>query len=259
VAHPLKGNADDLRDASRGERLQRVLADSGVGSRRACETMIKEGKVTVNGRVITDLPCWVDPSADRIEVRGRPIRPVADHVYVMLNKPARTLSAASDEPGADRTTVVDLVRHPSGARLFPIDRLDYDTTGLILLTNDGDLAQRLAHPSWEVPKTYLASVNGRVPRGLVKRLKEGVELEDGIARADAVTIKEAAPMASIIEITLHDGRNRVVRRMLEAVGHPVIELVRTQVGPIRLGDLRSGRSRIITGAELRSLMSSVGM
>jgi len=110
-----------------------------------------------------------------------------------------------------------------------------------------------------VPKTYLASVNGRVPRGLVKRLKEGVELEDGIARADAVTIKEAAPMASIIEITLHDGRNRVVRRMLEAVGHPVIELVRTQVGPIRLGDLRSGRSRIITGAELRSLMSSVGM
>lgn len=243
-------------DAPTGERLQKVLAHAGIGSRRSCEQMIVDGRVEVNGEVVTELGRRVDPAVDVIHVDGGRVVLDADHLTVAFNKPVGVVSTMSDPDG--RPALGDFMKRYN-TRLFHVGRLDADTQGLILLTNDGDLAQRLAHPSWEVPKTYLASVNGRVPRGLVKRLKEGVELEDGIARADAVTIKEAAPMASIIEITLHDGRNRLVRRMLEAVGHPVIELVRTQVGPIRLGDLRSGRSRIITGAELRSLMSSVGM
>lgn len=239
-----------------GERLQKVLAHAGIASRRVCEQMIAEGRVEVNGEVVTELGRRVDPAVDVIHVDSARVVLDADHLTIALNKPVGVVSAMSDPEG--RPTLADFTKRYN-TRLFHVGRLDADTQGLILLTNDGDLAQRLAHPSWEVPKTYLASVNGRVQRGLVKKLKQGVELDDGVAKADAVTIKEVAPMASIIELTLHDGRNRVVRRMLDAVGHPVIELVRTQVGPIRLGDLRSGRSRIITGAELRSLMSSVGM
>lgn len=239
-----------------GERLQKVLAHAGIASRRVCEQMIAEGRVEVNGEVVTELGRRVDPAVDVIHVDSARVVLDADHLTIAFNKPVGVVSAMSDPEG--RPTLADFTKRYN-TRLFHVGRLDADTQGLILLTNDGDLAQRLAHPSWEVPKTYLASVNGRVQRGLVKKLKQGVELDDGVAKADAVTIKEVAPMASIIELTLHDGRNRVVRRMLDAVGHPVIELVRTQVGPIRLGDLRSGRSRIITGAELRSLMSSVGM
>nr|NLD41695.1 pseudouridine synthase [Actinomycetales bacterium] len=156
----------------------------------------------------------------------------------------------------ERRTLAEFVGRYN-TRLFHVGRLDAPTEGLILLTNDGELAHRLAHPSYEVPKTYLARVRGRVQRGLVRELKAGVELDDGLATADAVTIKEVGPSASIVELTLHDGRNRIVRRMFDAVGHPVEQLVRIQVGPIRLGDLRAGRSRVISGPELRSLMDEV--
>ncbi len=244
------------RSDREGERLQKVLAHAGIASRRVCEQMILDGRVEVNGEVVTELGRRVDPGVDVIHVDGSRVVLDADHLTVAFNKPVGVVSTMHDPEG--RPDLSSFMKRYN-TRLFHVGRLDADTQGLLLLTNDGELAQRLAHPSWEVPKTYVASVNGRVQRGLVKKLKQGVELDDGLARADDVTIRETAPQASIVEITLHDGRNRVVRRMFEAVGHPVIELVRTQVGPIRLGDLRSGRSRIITGAELRSLMSSVGM
>lgn len=239
-----------------GERLQKVLAHAGIASRRVCEQMIADGRVEVNGEVVTEMGRRVDPAVDVIHVDGSRVVLDADHLTIAFNKPTGVVSTMSDPEG--RPTLADFMGRYN-TRLFHVGRLDTPTQGLILLTNDGELAQRLAHPSWEVPKVYLATVNGRVPRGLVKRLKQGVELEDGLAKADAVSVLETAPMASIIELTLHDGRNRIVRRLMEAVGHPVIELVRIQVGPIRMGDLRSGRSRIIKGAELGALMRSVGL
>ncbi|MGM0384998.1 MAG: pseudouridine synthase [Actinomycetota bacterium] len=239
-----------------GERLQKVLAHAGIASRRVCEQMIADGRVEVNGEVVSEMGRRVDPAVDVIHVDSTRVVIDADHLTIAFNKPTGVVSTMSDPEG--RPTLADFMSRYN-TRLFHVGRLDTPTQGLIILTNDGELAQRLAHPSWEVPKTYLCTVNGRVPRGLVKRLKQGVELEDGLAQADSVSVKETAPMASIIEITLHDGRNRIVRRMMDSVGHPVIELVRTQVGPIRLGDLRSGRSRIVKGAELGALMRSVGL
>ncbi len=239
-----------------GERLQKVLAHAGIASRRVCEEMIADGRVEVNGEIVTEMGRRVDPAVDVIHVDGSRVVLDADHLTIAFNKPTGVVSTMSDPEG--RPSLGDFTSRYN-TRLYHVGRLDTPTQGLILLTNDGELAQRLAHPKYEVPKTYLATVNGRVPRGLVKKLKQGVELEDGVARADAVTVMETAAMASIIEIVLHDGRNRIVRRMMDAVGHPVIELVRTQVGPIRLGDLRSGRSRIITGNELGTLMRTVGM
>lgn len=239
-----------------GERLQKVLAHAGVASRRVCEQMIAQGRVEVNGEVVLEMGRRVDPAVDVIHVDGTRVMVNADHLTIALNKPTGVVSTMSDPEG--RPTLTDFTARYN-TRLFHVGRLDTDTQGLILLTNDGELAHRLAHPSYEIPKTYLASVNGRVPRGLVRQLKRGVELEDGLARADEAKVVEAAPMASILEVTLHDGRNRVVRRMFEAVGHPVNELVRTQVGPIKLGDLRNGRTRIISGPELGSLMRAVGL
>lgn len=237
-----------------GERLQKVLARAGVASRRASEQLIDEGRVEVNGELILEQGRRVDPSKDVIHVDG--VRVVVDdaHVTVALNKPAGIVSTMSDPDG--RPTLAEFTGQYR-TRLFHVGRLDTATTGLILLSNDGELAHRLAHPSYGVKKTYLARINGRAPRGLVQRMKRGIELEDGIARADDVTIKEVGPNASIVEIVIHDGRNRIVRRMFDAVGFPVLELVRTQVGPVRLGELKPGRSRVIQGAELSSLMTEV--
>lgn len=237
-----------------GERLQKVLAHAGLGSRRTCERMITDGRVEVNGTLVVELGTRVDPEKDEIRVDGSRIILDESHLTIALNKPAGAESTMADPE--DKITLADFTRRYN-TRLFHVGRLDVATEGLILLTNDGELAHRLAHPSYEVPKTYLARVKGKVQRGLVRQFKDGIELDDGIAQADSVTIKETSPQASIVELTIHDGRNRIVRRMFEAAGHPVEQLVRTQVGPIRLGDLRPGRSRIITGEELRSLMGSV--
>ncbi len=245
----------DVHDPD-GIRLQKVLAGAGLGSRRACEELITAGKVTVDGVRVRELGVRVDPRTAVIHVDGLRLQLDESVVTLALHKPAGVYSTMADEQGrpdlsgyvADRTE-----------RLFHVGRLDAETTGLILLTNDGELAHRLTHPSYEIAKTYVAQVSGRVPRGLRRTLLDGVELDDGPVAADAVTILETSEQASILELVLHEGRNRIVRRLLEQVGHPVTRLTRTQIGPVRLGTLRPGRTRVVGGQELGALMSAVGL
>jgi pseudouridine synthase len=249
---------DTLTDADgpEGVRLQKVLAAAGVGSRRACEELIGEGRVEVDGQVVRRFGARVDPEHQVIKVDGRRIPSRQDLVYLALNKPAGVLSAMSDDRG--RTTLADLL--PSGSeRLFHVGRLDYDTEGLILLTNDGELAHRLAHPRYGVLKTYLADVSGPVPAGLGRRLATGIELEDGVAAADKFRVVDRAGSRALVEITLHEGRKHIVRRMLAEAGHPVSRLVRTQLGPVRLGSLPPGRTRELTTAEIGELYAAVGL
>ena len=239
-----------------GVRLQKVLAQAGVGSRRACEELIAAGRVEVDGQRVTELGVRIDPKRNVVHVDGVRIQLDDTLVYMALNKPLGVISAMSDPQG--RPNLGDFVANRE-ERLFHVGRLDADTEGLILLTNDGDLSHRLSHPSYEVPKTYLVEVAGPVPRDLGRRLRAGVELEDGLASVDSFKVVDARPGKALLEIVLHDGRNRVVRRMLAAAGHPVEQLVRTQVGPIRLGDLRSGRTRVLGQAEVGALMAAAGM
>jgi pseudouridine synthase len=250
------GERDSLTDVPGGVRLQKVLAAAGVGSRRSCEEMIGAGRVEVDGEVVRRFGARVDPRTQVIRVDGKRIPVSEDLVYLALNKPAGVLSTMSDDRG--RRTIADLVADRS-ERLFHVGRLDYETEGLILLTNDGELAHRLAHPRYGVLKTYLAEVRGPVPRDLARRLTTGVELEDGIVTADRFRVVEQAGQRVLVEITLHEGRKHVVRRMLAEVGHPVSRLVRTQVGPVRLGSLRPGTSRRLSVAEVGNLYAAVGM
>jgi 23S rRNA pseudouridine2605 synthase len=227
-----------------GERLQKVLAQAGLGSRRACEELIAAGRVRVNGSV-AELGARADPESDRIEVDGAPVGVRPDLVHYLLNKPGGVVTTASDPQG--RPTVVDLV--PSEPRVFPVGRLDADTEGLLLLTNDGELAHRLTHPSFGVDKEYLAEVEGSPSRGAVRRLREGVALEDGPTAPAKVSLVGD----HLLRITIHEGRNRQVRRMCAAVGHPVHRLVRVRVGPISDRRLAPGEWRPLTQAEVRSL------
>ncbi len=255
---PESRERDTLTDADgpEGVRLQKVLAAAGVGSRRACEELIGEGRVEVDGQVVRRFGARVDPEHQVIKVDGRRIPSRQDLVYLALNKPPGVLSAMSDDRG--RTTLADLL--PSGSeRLFHVGRLDYDTEGLILLTNDGELAHRLAHPRYGVLKTYLADVSGPVPAGLGRRLATGIELEDGVATADRFRVVGRAGSRALVEITLHEGRKHIVRRMLAEAGHPVSRLVRTQLGPVRLGSLPPGRTRELTTAEIGELYAAVGL
>ncbi len=229
------------------ERIQKVLARAGVGSRRAVEEMVVEGRVTVNGQVAR-LGRRIDPEHDTVEVDGVAVGLRADLVYYLLNKPPGAVTTASDPQG--RPTVVALV--PDQPRVHPVGRLDVDSEGLLLLTNDGELTHRLTHPSFGVEKEYLAEVEGRPRRGALRRLREGVELGDGPARAVAVSL----PDPSVIRIVVHEGRNRLVRRMCEAVGHPVIRLVRTRIGPLALHKLPPGQWRELTLDEVRELERS---
>jgi 23S rRNA pseudouridine2605 synthase len=239
-------------------RLQKVLAAAGLGSRRACEELIAAGRVAVDGSVVTELGTRVDPATAVIHVDGQRVNVRADLVYLALNKPRGVLSAMSDDRG--RRTVADLVADRP-ERLFHVGRLDADTEGLLLLTNDGELAHRLMHPGFGVPKTYLATVPGPVPKTLGRRLRDGVELEDGPVRVDAFRIVQqegnGADIRAIVEVVLHEGRNRIVRRMLDAVGHPVQRLVRTSIGPVRLGGQRPGTLRELTRDELGELFRLV--
>ena len=243
-------------------RLQRVMADAGVAARRACEEMIEAGQVQVNGRLVRDLPVFVDPAADRIMVNGRPLLPPDRPVYVMLNKPPRTLSTARDEPGSQRRTVLDIVKHPSNARLFPVGRLDYDTLGLVLMTNDGELANRLTHPRYEIEKTYHAVVKGRMLESSLAQLEKGMFIAErregrtvGARRASHVglKIKHVDRERSVLEVTLREGQNRQVRRMLAKAGHPVKKLTRVSMGPLKLKGLASGEWRDLTPAEVGAL------
>jgi len=245
----------DVHDPD-GVRLQKVLAQAGLGSRRSCEEMIAAGRVTVDGHRVTELGVRIDPKKSAVHVDGMRVQLDESLVYIALNKPLGVLSAMSDAQGRD--CIGDLVTGRE-ERLFHVGRLDIDSEGLILLTNDGELANRLSHPRYEVPKVYLAEIEGQVPRDLGKRLREGIELDDGPARVDNFKVVDARPGKALVEVTLHDGRNRIVRRLLEAAGHPVVQLVRTQVGPLKLGDLRTGRTRVLGKPEVASLMEAGGL
>jgi 23S rRNA pseudouridine2605 synthase len=249
-------NRDSLTDVPGGVRLQKVLAEAGVGSRRHCEELIGAGRVEVDGEIVRRFGARVDPDHHVIRVDGKRIPAKPGLVYLAFNKPAEVLTAMSDPRG--RKTVSDFLGDRP-ERLFHIGRLDYDTEGLMLLTNDGELAHRLAHPSFEVAKTYLAEVSGPVPKDLGRRLATGVELDDGVAIADRFRVIDRSGNRVLVEITLHEGRKHIVRRMLAATGHPVTRLVRTDVGPIRLGNLKPGTTRDLTTAEIGELYAAVGL
>ncbi len=231
-----------------GERLQKVLAHSGLGSRRTCEELIADGRVTVDGEVAV-LGRRVDPERDRIELDGVAVVVDDDLVYYLLNKPPGYVSTASDPEG--RRTVVELV--PTTPRVFPVGRLDADTEGLLLLTNDGELTQLLTHPSFGVVKTYLAEVDGDPAPGALRRLREGVELDDGLTAPARAKVVQRRGATAAIEIGIHEGRNRQVRRMCAAVGHPVRRLVRTRIGPLHDRQLEPGAWRMLSRNEVRRL------
>lgn len=231
-----------------GERLQKVLARVGLGSRRVCEDLIAEERVRVNGE-LAELGRRVDPEVDLVEVDGAPIGIRPGLVHYLLNKPAGVVTTASDPQG--RPTVIDLV--PGEPRVFPVGRLDLDTEGLILLTNDGELANRIAHPSHGVDKEYLAEVEGHPSRAALRKLREGVELDDGRTAPAQANLVEP----NLVRLTIHEGRNRQVRRMLDAVGHPVVRLIRTRIGPIADRRLAPGSWRPLTPDELRAIEAAV--
>ncbi|HPY23634.1 MAG TPA: pseudouridine synthase [Mycobacterium sp.] len=242
-----------------GVRLQKVLSQAGVASRRVAEKMIRDGRVAVDGRVVTELGTRVDPDTADIRVDGSRIVLDDTMVYLAVNKPRGMHSTMSDDLG--RPCIGDLVEHRvrGTKKLFHVGRLDADTEGLLLLTNDGELAHRLMHPSFEVPKTYLATVNGSVPRGMGKKLRAGVELDDGPVALDDFAVVDAVPGKTLVRVTLHEGRKRIVRRLLAAVGFPVQKLVRTDIGTVALGDQRPGSIRVLNRKEVGELYQAVGL
>ena len=237
-----------------GVRLQKAMASAGVASRRVSEQLIVEGRVEVNGQVVTELGTRIDPATDLVAVDGVAVQLDPAKRYYMLNKPRGVVSSMRDEQGRP-----DLTRFTDGLaeRVFNVGRLDAETSGLLLLTNDGDLAHVLAHPSFGVEKTYIAKVRGRVTAQTMQRLKQGIELDDGPINVDRGRILQQQPgdRHSMVEVTLHSGRNRIVRRMFDAVGHPVVELVRRSFGPLNLGTLKSGAMRELTKVELGQLLT----
>jgi 23S rRNA pseudouridine2605 synthase len=244
------------RDGDGLVRLQKLLAQSGVASRRRCEELMLAGLVEVDGEVVTRLGTKVDPRTAVIRVEGRRLPPVSPQVYLALNKPRGVVSTMSDPEG--RRTLSDLVADRP-ERLFHVGRLDTDTSGLIILTNDGDFAQRLAHPSYEVDKTYVAEVSGDVSKATITRLREGVTLDDGPVTVSAARIVQRGGGKTIVELVIHEGRNRIVRRLLDSVGHPVRQLTRTRIGPVVLGQLKSGDLRDLTREELGELLDSTDL
>src|SRR3954471_23476888 len=234
-------------------RLQKLLASSGIASRRKCEELMLAGSVVVDGEVVTRLGTKVDPTTAVIRVDGRRLPPVSEHVYLVLNKPRGVVSTMSDPEG--RRTLTDLVADRP-ERLFHVGRLDTDTDGLILLTNDGDFAQRVAHPSYELEKTYVAEVDGVVRKPTLTRLRKGVVLEDGTVDVSAAKVVSTTADRSIVELVIHEGRNRIVRRLLDEVGHPVRRLTRTAIGPVLLRGLSSGELRDLTRDELGPLLDA---
>lgn len=253
------GSGEGATYVEDGLRLQKVLAAAGVASRRGAEELIAAGRVEVDGEVVTEQGLRIDPNTAIIKVDGA--RVVIDETkqYLALNKPKGWQSTMSDDQG--RPCVGDVVaeRVMAGQRLFHVGRLDADTEGLLLLTNDGELAHRLMHPSFQVPKTYLATVRGEVKRGLGRTLRAGVELDDGPASVDDFAVLDIHEGQTLVRLTLHEGRKRVVRRMLDAVGYPVVRLVRTDVGAVHLGKQRPGSLRVLDSREVGALYKAVGL
>ncbi|MCZ2403482.1 pseudouridine synthase [Paenarthrobacter sp. Z7-10] len=252
-----QGRGEDLHDPA-GVRLQKVMASAGVASRRVCEDMIAEGRVEVDGHVVQELGLRVDPKQVTISVDGMRLQLDESLLYMVFNKPKGVVSTMDDPEG--RRCVGDYLKNRQGnERLFHVGRLDTATEGLLLLTNDGELANRLTHPKYEVPKTYLAQVRGPMAAGVGAQMREGIELEDGMARVDSFKLVDSTPGHILAEVVLHSGKNRIVRRMFEAVGYPVERLVRTQIGPIRMNDQRQGSIRVLGRQEVGHLLASVGM
>lgn len=246
-----------MSEPDEGVRLQKVLARAGVGSRRACEVMIAAGRVEIDGRIERTLGTRVDPASVVIKVDGMRVTTAeADAAYLALNKPGGVVSTMHDPRGRR-----DLSRYVEGRsdRLFHVGRLDTDTEGLLLLTNDGELANRLSHPSYEVLKTYVAEVQGPVVPSLGRQLREGVELDDGPVAVHSFRVVERVGARVMVEVVVHEGRNRIVRRLLDAVGHPVVRLVRTHMGPVALGQLRPGSTRALGQVEVAKLYDVVGL
>jgi 23S rRNA pseudouridine2605 synthase len=237
-------------------RLQKVLAASGIASRRKCETLMAEGRVEVDGQVITQLGAKVNPETAVIRVDGKRLPVAESKVYLVANKPRGVVSSMADEEG--RRDLRSLLEGRT-ERLFHVGRLDTDTTGLIVLTNDGEFAQRLAHPSFELRKTYVADVEGTVKPRVRRQLLDGVLLEDGPVVVDEFRVLLTEDGRSLVELVIHEGRNRIVRRLMAEVGHPVVRLSRTAIGPIQLGDLREGHVRELTTDELGLLLDQVGL
>lgn len=245
----------DVHDPD-GVRLQKLLAAAGVGSRRVCEDLIRQGRVSVDGQKVQELGVRIDPLAQTVHVDGERVQLDESRIYLAFNKPTGVVSTMHDEMG--RPSVGEYVEQRR-ERLFHVGRLDVDTEGLLLLTNDGELANRLQHPKYGVPKTYVAMIPGPVPRALGKQLRDGVELEDGKVAVDSFKVVDSKPGWALVEVVLHEGRKHIVRRMLEAVGHPVESLSRTDVGPVHLGELRPGKMRPLSRQEVAGLYKAAGL
>lgn len=244
---------DRESDSPTSERLQKVMAAAGVASRRVSEQLIEQGRVRVNGVVVRELGARIEPGVDELVVNGVVVQLDPSRRYIMLNKPTGVVSTMSDENGRpDLRQFADRFEE----RLYNVGRLDAETSGLLLLTNDGELAHVLAHPSFGVEKTYIAKVQGSVTAPVLRKLKEGIELDDGVIAVDkARLLGEASRGFSMVELTLHSGRNRIVRRMMAAVGHPVVDLVRRRFGPLRLGTLPVGTTRELSTTERGALLT----
>lgn len=245
--------ADPTTPTGEPERLQRYLARSGVASRRAAEEMIATGRVRVNGDVVTAMGVKVTDGADTVEVDGRIVRPVESHVYFALNKPAGFVTTLSDPEG--RHTVAELLPHV-GRRLFTVGRLDYETTGLLILTDDGEFAHRLMHPRYHVEKSYLATVDGIPDERDLAQLRNGVQLDDGLTAPASAELVKTHTRSAVVRLVIREGRKRQVRRMLRSVGHPVSGLLRERFGPIPLGDLASGETRPLDDGEVAALLAA---
>jgi 23S rRNA pseudouridine2605 synthase len=261
---PARGH--EFTDAARGPRLQKVLAEAGVGSRRACEELIETGCVTVNGHVVSELPAWIDPESDHVRVNGRAIRRPEPHVYLMLFKPRGVVSTNDDPEG--RTRAIDLIDHPKRTRLYPVGRLDRESSGLLLMTNDGELANQLTHPRYGVHKIYEVTVAGVLDDEAVEKIERGVFLSDRrtthgkrpgrkTSRSRLKVLKRDRDRTRLL-LELREGRNRQVRRMLLEVGHRVKKLRRVQMGPLKLRGLKPGQWRELEPKEIAALRRAAG-
>lgn len=240
-----------------GIRLQKVLAAAGYGSRRKCENLITDGRVEVDGELATELGTRVDPAHQQIRVDGARIHIDDNQIVLALNKPRKVLSAMEDKKG--RWTLRDIIGD-GYERIFHMGRLDYDSEGLILMTNDGELAEHVMHPRYQIPKTYVATVTGKITPNVVRRMAtSGVQLKDGWIKFDKAVVLSSTREHSVVKVTLHSGRNRIVRRMFDAVGFPVTRLVRTNIGPISLGSTRPGSYRVLKREEVQALEKEVGL
>jgi len=236
-------------------RLQKYIAMCGVASRRAAETLIAEGKVRVNGQIVRELGTKIEIGADEVAVHNKPIKATQKKYYIMLNKPSGYVSTAKDQ--FERPTVVDLIGEEISSRIFPVGRLDYETEGLLLLTNDGDFTYRVTHPKFHMDKTYIATLKGGITVRGLQQLRKGVVIDEDFKTAPAeVEIMDAVNGQTVVKITIHEGRNRQVRKMFEAVGSKVTHLQRIQIGKIELGTLPLGRWRYLTSHEVTYLMNS---